>query len=778
MENEVQHTNAMPRDITFHFLKRITNDFSKDNIIGYGGYGVVYKGLLDNGEEIAVKKLYNKHPGLDDDRQFKNECTNLMRLQHENIVHLVGYCYEIAHKFVECSGQYVYAALEEKALCFEYLQGGSLDKHLSDESCGLGWHTRYKIIKGICEGLHYLHHGSKDPIYHLDLKPANILLDKNMVPKIGDFGLSRLFDSTQTCTTRGIVGTPGYMPPEYINRYQITPKFDVFSLGVIIIQVMTGREGYFKCGDMPSQEFIDLVHENWGKRFQATMSTLTSHEIKTCIGIALRCVEADRVKRPTIREIVDELYTIDTEKRSIIDQVNLQRKQAIINQNMNSDLADAVSGLTLDSNSPTNPGIKYGDEGTITGTKEQEHETLEQKVLGEDPLECYETPDSRQQSGGAGTLQRFLSAWTGVWPTMKAKSEGQDGVLWWHDLARSQDGDLSVAVIQANNMLEDQCCVESVLPLGTFVGIFDGHGGPEAARYACDHLLPNLKEASSGPQGMAADAIRRAFLATEQGFITLVSRQWETKPSLAAVGSCCLVGIVHQRTLFVANLGDSRAVLGKFSPDGKIAAEQLSMEHIANYESVRQELIAEHPDDPHIVVYKHGIWRVKGIIQISRSIGDAYLKDPQYNREPLYSKFRVEPFSKPILSASPSIVSHSLQPSDHFVIFASDGLWEFFSNQEAVEIVQKHQRAEGSARALIKAALREAARKHEMPYSDLNKIKSGIRRHFHDDITVVVLFFNHAVQPLSIRCPLDNGIRHWMMTPSMAVSMDAQSTLL
>jgi len=131
-----------------------------------------------------------------------------MRLQHQNIIRLVGYCYEIAHKVMEYNGQYVYAGAEERALCFEYLQGGSLDKHLSDESSGLGWHTRYKIIKGICEGLHYLHNGSKDPIYHLDLKPANILLDKDMVPKIGDFGLSRLFDSTLTCTTKEIIGTP------------------------------------------------------------------------------------------------------------------------------------------------------------------------------------------------------------------------------------------------------------------------------------------------------------------------------------------------------------------------------------------------------------------------------------------------------------------------------------------------------------------------------------------------------------------------------------------
>ncbi|XP_066376073.1 probable protein phosphatase 2C 36 isoform X2 [Miscanthus floridulus] len=369
------------------------------------------------------------------------------------------------------------------------------------------------------------------------------------------------------------------------------------------------------------------------------------------------------------------------------------------------------------------------------------------------PSEFYETQDPGRQFGGA--LQRFL-AWAGQLGSGQPYKphEGRDGLLWWRDLAHCQDGDLSLAVVQANNELEDHCCVESVLPIGTVIGVFDGHGGPAAAQFTCGNLLPNLIEAASGPEGMTAGAIRKAFLATDQGFITLVSRQWQLKPVLATVGSCCLVGIVHLKTLLIANLGDSRAVLGKVTPDGNIAAEQLSREHNLREEDVRQELIAEHPDDPHIVVLRHGVWRVKGLIQVSRSIGDAYLKYPKYNRELLPSKFRLgEPFSRPLLSANPSITSHSLQPSDRFVIFASDGLWEHLSNQEAVKIVQRHQHA-GSARRLIKAALQEAMAKRDMPYSDLIKIDKGVRRHFHDDITVIVLFVNHTPpEPLSIRYP-------------------------
>ncbi|XP_020254956.1 probable protein phosphatase 2C 36 isoform X2 [Asparagus officinalis] len=272
-------------------------------------------------------------------------------------------------------------------------------------------------------------------------------------------------------------------------------------------------------------------------------------------------------------------------------------------------------------------------------------------------------------------------------------------------------------------------------------------------------------EIASGPQGVTSDGIQRAFLATEEGFIALVSELWNTRPDMATTGTCCLVGIISQRTLYVANSGDSRAVLGrKVGCTGEVAAIQLSTEHNANVEAVRQELKAQHPDDPQIVVLKHGVWRVKGIIQVSRSIGDAYMKHAQYNTEPINMKFRLsEPMSMPILTANPTIISHHLQPSDSFLIFASDGLWEHLSNEKAVEIVHNHPRA-GSARRLIKAALQEAARKREMRYSDLKRIDKKVRRHFHDDITVIVLFLNHnitprahtQVPPISIRSALEH----------------------
>ncbi|OIT22176.1 PREDICTED: probable protein phosphatase 2C 60 [Nicotiana attenuata] len=339
----------------------------------------------------------------------------------------------------------------------------------------------------------------------------------------------------------------------------------------------------------------------------------------------------------------------------------------------------------------------------------------------------------------------------------------QDGLLWYKDSGLHLVGEFSMAVVQANNLLEDQSQIESGSlslldsgPYGTFVGVYDGHGGPETSRYINDHLFQHLKRFAAEQNSMSVDVIRKAFQATEEGFLSLVVKQWPTKPQMAAVGSCCLVGVICDGTLYVANLGDSRAVLGRLvKATGEVLALQLSAEHNASFESVRQELHSTHPDDPQIVVLKHNVWRVKGLIQITRSIGDLYLKNAEYNKEPLYAKFRLrEPFKRSLLSADPSISVHELEPHDQFLIFASDGLWEHLSNQEAVDIVQNSSHS-GSARRLVKAALQEAAKKREMRYSDLKKIDRGVRRHFHDDISVIVVFLdsNLVSRATSLRGP-------------------------
>ncbi|KAH7554277.1 hypothetical protein JRO89_XS12G0153100 [Xanthoceras sorbifolium] len=366
-----------------------------------------------------------------------------------------------------------------------------------------------------------------------------------------------------------------------------------------------------------------------------------------------------------------------------------------------------------------------------------------------------------------------------------------DTLLWCKDLQKHSYGDFSFAVVQANEIIEDHSQVETGRD-ATFVGVYDGHGGPEASRYISDHLFLHLMRLARENGTISEDSLRSAFCATEDGFLTLVRRTCGIKPLIAAIGSCCLVGVIWKGTLYVANLGDSRAVIGSLSRSNKIVAEQLTKDHNASMEEVRQELRSSHPDDSHIVVMKHGVWRIKGIIQtttlklnpvqlgicgfmivvgnittkllkegvssrdilaVSRSIGDAYLKRPEFSLDPSFPRFHLsEPIRRPVLTAEPSIYSRILQPNDKFLIFASDGLWEHLTNQEAAEIVYNNPRA-GVAKRLLTTALSVAARKRELRYDDLKKVEKGVRRFFHDDITVVVIFIDHELLGKKISVP-------------------------
>ncbi|XP_021750888.1 probable protein phosphatase 2C 63 [Chenopodium quinoa] len=330
-------------------------------------------------------------------------------------------------------------------------------------------------------------------------------------------------------------------------------------------------------------------------------------------------------------------------------------------------------------------------------------------------------------------------------PLERCLGRRSDGLLWHMDLKPHAYGDYSIAVVQANSSLEDQSQVYSS-PSATYVGVYDGHGGPEASRFVNSHLFSFLHKFSSEHGGLSVEVIKKAFSATEDEFLRLVKRNLSVQPNIASVGSCCLLGAVVNNELFVANLGDSRAVLGRKVSVRKrevVVAERLSTDHNVSEVEVRREVEALHPDDSHIVVYSRGVWRIKGIIQVSRSIGDVYLKKPDFSRDPIYQQF-VYPISlkRPAMTAEPSVIQRKLEPEDLFLIFASDGLWEQLSDQTVVEMVSKNSRT-GIAKRLVTAALQEAARKRELRYSDIKNIEKGIRRHFHDDISVVVMYLDH-----------------------------------
>ncbi|XP_054791080.1 cysteine-rich receptor-like protein kinase 44 [Prosopis cineraria] len=295
-ESEVNNAIELAESIqcAFETIEAATDNFSDENKLGQGGFGHVYKGRLSNGQDIAVKRLStNSGQGH---IEFKNEVLLMAQLQHGNLVRLVGFC----------------LTQNERLLIYEFLPNRSLDYFIFDPSkrSQLDWETRFKIIEGIARGLLYLHEESQQRIIHRDLKPSNILLDLEMNPKISDFGMARLFasDHTQVNTNR-IVGTRGYMAPEYARYGQFSVKSDVFSYGVLILEIISGQKNCsFRCKENV-EHLLSFAWKSWMRdtAFDIVDSTLkdgSRNEIMRCIHIGLLCVQEKASCRPTMASIV------------------------------------------------------------------------------------------------------------------------------------------------------------------------------------------------------------------------------------------------------------------------------------------------------------------------------------------------------------------------------------------------------------------------------------------------------------------------------------------
>ncbi|XP_071697459.1 G-type lectin S-receptor-like serine/threonine-protein kinase At4g27290 [Rutidosis leptorrhynchoides] len=279
-------------------LSVATNNFSVGNKLGEGGFGPVYKGVLEDGQEVAVKRLsIGSNQG---DEEFKNEVIFISKLQHRNLVKILGYCIEGV----------------EKLLVYEYMPNSSLDFLLFDDtkSKRLDWPQRFQIINGIARGLLYLHQDSQLLIIHRDLKAANILLDCDMNPKISDFGLARSFGGTDTATnTNKVVGTYGYMSPEYAGDGIFSIKSDVFSFGVLILEIVSGKKNR---GFYDEATFQNLLGHAWTlykekKTLDLADSSLVNsnciHELLRCIHVALLCVQHNANDRPNMSAVVTML---------------------------------------------------------------------------------------------------------------------------------------------------------------------------------------------------------------------------------------------------------------------------------------------------------------------------------------------------------------------------------------------------------------------------------------------------------------------------------------
>ncbi|KAF8700461.1 hypothetical protein HU200_034401 [Digitaria exilis] len=283
-------------------IKEATNNFSVDNKLGQGGFGPVYKGRLGSGIKIAVKRL--ETCSLQGLLEFQNEIQLISKLQHKNLVKLLGY---------GTKGD------QEKMLVYEYMENRSLDYFIFDNVKGahLKWSKRLHIIDGIAQGLLYLHNYSRLCVIHRDLKASNILLDGKMNPKISDFGMARIFCSNvkESNTTR-IVGTHGYIPPEYAFHGICSIKSDVFSFGVLTLEIISSkRTAQFYEYNGQLYNLISYAWQLWsdGKLGELTYSPPGNEhqKIERCIQVALLCVQESAEHRPDMEQVVTMLNAKD-----------------------------------------------------------------------------------------------------------------------------------------------------------------------------------------------------------------------------------------------------------------------------------------------------------------------------------------------------------------------------------------------------------------------------------------------------------------------------------
>lgn len=288
---------GLPTRFDYNQLHLITNGFS--NTLGKGGFGTVYAGMiLSTGTKVAVKQLESVKQG---DKEFRSEVAIMGGIHHYNLLRLIGFCAQGAHRL----------------LVYEYMENGSLDRWLfcdPDTQMPLSWDLRCKIAVGAARGLAYLHEHCRKRILHLDIKPQNILLDENFVPKVADFGLSRLIGREDSHVMTNVRGTPGYLAPEWVKEGKIDQKCDVYSFGMLLMEITSGRRNV----DHRAESEEQIYYPEWafeqaqeGLLNKLTNATLETEEdriqLKRMINTAFLCILQNPASRPSMETVVQML---------------------------------------------------------------------------------------------------------------------------------------------------------------------------------------------------------------------------------------------------------------------------------------------------------------------------------------------------------------------------------------------------------------------------------------------------------------------------------------
>ncbi|WJX93613.1 Proline-rich receptor-like protein kinase perk13 [Trifolium repens] len=289
---------------SYEMVMEITNAFSRQNVIGEGGFGCVYKGRLLDGKEVAVKTL--KAGSGQGDREFRAEVEIISRVHHRHLVSLVGYC----------------ISEQQRMLIYEFLPNGNLHNHLHGSGMPvLGWANRLKIAIGAAKGLAYLHEDCSQKIIHRDIKSANILLDDAFEAQVADFGLARLADAANTHVSTRVMGTFGYMAPEYATSGKLTDRSDVFSFGVVLLELVTGRKPVDETMPLGDESLVEwarplLIHAFETREFGELVDPrLEKHYVESemfrMIEAAAACVRHSAPKRPRMSQVVRALDSGD-----------------------------------------------------------------------------------------------------------------------------------------------------------------------------------------------------------------------------------------------------------------------------------------------------------------------------------------------------------------------------------------------------------------------------------------------------------------------------------